>query len=79
MDKDVSIGAMILRRIATSPTSPAVRYKEGKTYREVDFATMGARMQRIAAGLLTVPGFSLEDRAAISILGNSSYDGFGSR
>jgi long-chain acyl-CoA synthetase len=74
MERDVTVGRMVERRIAESPKSAAVRWKEGDAFREADFETLGKRMERIAAGLLTVPGFALAPRAAITILGNSSYD-----
>lgn len=73
MEKDRSVGAMILRRVKESPGSAAVRHKQNGKYETASWKEVGERMERIAAGLLTVPGLTLEPRAAISILGNSSY------
>lgn len=74
MDKHPSVGAMIAHRVVSSPAAIAVRYKKDGAYVGVDWRTFGARMERIGAGLLTIPGVPLEPRAAVSILGNSSYD-----
>lgn len=74
MEKDTTVGRMVQRRVATSPTQVAVRHKRGGTYTDVTYAELGARMERIAAGLMTTPNVELTPRAAITILGNSSYD-----
>ncbi len=70
---DKSIGGMLLRRIAESPNHEAIRFKSGSSWKSITWRTLGERMERIAAGLLTAPG-DVEERAAIAVLGNTSYD-----
>jgi long-chain acyl-CoA synthetase len=64
---------MVQRRIAENPGRPAVRVKSGDAWKDVSYFELGARMERIAAGLLSAPG-GLEPRSAIAIIGNTSYD-----
>jgi long-chain acyl-CoA synthetase len=71
-DVDVAhktIGKMVLTRVAES-TGTAIRHKQGETWVDISWRELGARMERIAAGLLTA--IELPDRAAVAILGNTS-------
>ncbi|TNE89094.1 MAG: long-chain fatty acid--CoA ligase [Deltaproteobacteria bacterium] len=70
---DSSIGGMILRRIAESPSAAAMRTKRGDTWTDISYAELGERMEAIASGLLTAID-DLADHAAIAILGNTSED-----
>jgi long-chain acyl-CoA synthetase len=69
-----TIGQMILDRIASNPGDTAIRTRrtEGGPYQDVSWAKLGARMERIAAGLLTALDTPLADDAHIAILGNTS-------
>ena len=70
---DKTVGGMILRRIQESPSSTALQVKRGGGWVKISWRELGARMENIAAGLLTaVEG--LEDGAHIAILGNTSED-----
>lgn len=68
---DTTLGGMVLRRIAETPDEVAVRALEGSTWTDVRWRDFGRRMEKIAAGLLTAVD-GLSDRAAITILGNTS-------
>lgn len=71
--KNRTVGSMVLRRIEDSPSVAAVRIKEGDSWKEVSWRDFGARMERIASGLLTAID-DLEARASIAIIGNTSAD-----
>jgi long-chain acyl-CoA synthetase len=72
--KDVTVGKMVQRRIRESGMHAAIRYKDGAgAWKDVTWKELGQRMERVAAGLLTVPG-GIEDHAAITILGNTSVE-----
>ncbi len=68
---DSTIGSMIQRRIRKSGANPALRVKTDGRWQDTSWSALGERMDRIAAGVLTVPG-GVEDRAAIAIIGNTS-------
>jgi long-chain acyl-CoA synthetase len=71
--KHLSLGKMFLTRVASSGASVAIRAKIGGAWQDQTWAQLGARMERIAAGLLTaVP--DLGDRAAVTIIGNTGPD-----
>ncbi|MFT7579691.1 MAG: long-chain acyl-CoA synthetase, partial [Myxococcota bacterium] len=71
--KHTTIGSMILSRIKANPSGPALRLKRGSSWVDLSWAHVGKRMASIASGLLTIEG-GLEDRAAITIMGNTSED-----
>lgn len=68
-----TLGQMVLERIAESGSSPALRINDHNEWRNVSWAELGERMERIAAGLLTIEG-GVPDRAAVTILGNTTFD-----
>lgn len=67
-----TVAGMIAHRIAESPNRPAVRFKEGGSWKDTTWKEFGERMERIAAGILTAT--EIEDRAAITIMGKPSPD-----
>ena len=73
---DKTLGQMVLARIASSPNDPAVRARRepGGPYQDTSWKTLGDRMEKIAAGLLTALPEPLADDCHIAILGNSSED-----
>ncbi len=71
--KDRSIGSMILRRIEESPNSPALRVKKGDGWKDISWKSLGDRMEKIAAGLMTIPG-GISPGSTVAILGNTSED-----
>ncbi len=70
-DKSKSLAQMLHKRVKATPSSAAIRHKSGPGWKDVSWGDLGARMERIASGLLTA-GVELPDRAAIAILGNTS-------
>ncbi|MFT4625940.1 MAG: long-chain acyl-CoA synthetase [Myxococcota bacterium] len=70
--KHPTIGKMVLKRVAESGGEPAIRHKKNGTWTDISWNELGARMERIAAGLLTA--MEMPDRAAVAILGNTSAD-----
>jgi long-chain acyl-CoA synthetase len=69
---DRTIGSMLLRRVAESPNSIALRAKRKGRYTDVTWRSLGERMAHIATGLLTAT--ELADDAHITIIGNTSED-----
>ena len=69
---DQTIAGMLRRRIESSPSRAAMRYKKGSTWTDVSWTELAARMDNIAAGLLTA--IEMPDRAAISILGMTTAE-----
>lgn len=70
---DQTIAGMLQRRIKESGSGAAMRYKDDSgNWTDLSYDDMKARMDRIGAGLLTA--MDIPDRAAISILGNTSVD-----
>ena len=71
---DATIGGLVLRRIKENPTDIAVRSKNANgDYVDTTWAQLGQRMETIAAGLLTSVD-TVEEHAAIAVLGNTSLD-----
>lgn len=72
---DTTLGALVTRRIAASPNGVAIRTRKtaGGPYQDVTWAELGARTERIAAGVLTALP-DLADDAHIAILGTTSED-----
>lgn len=71
--KNRTVGSMVQQRIASSPGDPAVRFKDGGQWKDTSWRDFGARMERIASGLLTALD-DLEARSSIAIIGNTSVD-----
>ena len=69
---DQTIAGMIQRRIDSSGSRPAMNFKQDGGWTSISWNDLAARMERIAAGLLTA--IEIPDRAAIAILGNTSVD-----
>ncbi len=70
---DRTVGSMVQRRIKESPTEVAVRIKQGENWQDMNWRDFGARIENIAAGLLTAFE-GLQARSAIAIMGNTSAD-----
>jgi long-chain acyl-CoA synthetase len=70
--KNKTIASMVKRRIEQSANEAALRYKLRGVWRDVTWGELGKRMERIAAGLLAA--VEIPDRAAISIIGNTTAD-----
>jgi len=64
---------MVLSRIAESGSNPALKVNKNGSWTDISWSQLGARMEKIAAGLLTAPG-GVEERAAVAIIGNTSED-----
>jgi long-chain acyl-CoA synthetase len=67
-----TLAQMILDRAAESPDQEALRYKKGDRYVGILWKDAFARIERIAAGLLTAT--DVPHHAAITIIGNTSVD-----
>jgi long-chain acyl-CoA synthetase len=72
-DKSKSLAQMLHKRVKATPSACAIRHKSGGGWQDISWGDLGARMERIASGLLTA-GVDLPDRAAIAILGSTSAD-----
>jgi long-chain acyl-CoA synthetase len=72
--KHETLGRMFLHRISESPSDIAIRHKGAdEKYIDITWKQLGARMECIAAGLLTaIP--DLPHHSAVAILGNTSSD-----
>ena len=71
----ISLGQMVLDRVAQSPDAPAFKVKDSANrYRSVLWSECGPRMEAIAAGLLTALDEPLSDDAHITIIGNTSME-----
>ncbi len=70
---DRTVGSMVLRRVDETPAATALRLNQEGRWQDVTWRQVGLRMQRIAAGLMTALD-DLPERAAITVIGNSSYD-----
>ena len=51
--KHPTIGKMVLKRVAESGGEPAIRHKKNGTWTDISWNELGARMERIAAGMLS--------------------------
>jgi long-chain acyl-CoA synthetase len=60
----VSVGRMVLDRVAATPDAEAFRWPEGEGWESLSWAETGDRISAIAAGLLSL-GLAPEDRVAI--------------
>jgi long-chain acyl-CoA synthetase len=68
-----TLGEMIVDRARKSPEKSAFRVRNGSAYGDLLWKDVDPRMDRIAAGLLTIPG-GLAHGAAVGIVGNTRLE-----
>lgn len=73
MPHHTSLGAMIVDRVKTTPDRPAFRVRNGSSYGDLTWKDVDPRMERIAAGLLSLPG-GLVHGAPVGIIGNTRLE-----
>lgn len=70
---DQNLGQMFFDRARKYPSASAFRVRRGDVFVDLSFRETAARVESIAAGLLTIPG-GLDRRACVAILAPTSMD-----
>lgn len=73
MAQHQTLGGMLVERARSTPDHVAFRVRNGSAYGDLTWKDVGPRMDRIAAGLLSIPG-GLAHGAPVAIIGNTRLD-----
>jgi long-chain acyl-CoA synthetase len=68
-----TLGGMLVERARSTPDHVAFRVRNGAAYGDLTWKDVGPRMDRIGAGLLSIPG-GLAHGAPVAIIGNTRLD-----